>query len=47
MPWTTSLLLLDEVGHTFDLQTWNRRPLPTDLRPVVTNFFDQYVKHRA
>ena len=38
------LIMLDAVGHTFDLQTWNRKPLPRDLRPVVIEFFDKYLK---
>lgn len=38
------LLLIDGVGHTFDLQTWNRKPLPLDLRPIVTEFFDRHVR---
>ena len=38
------ILLLDGVGHTFDLQTWRRKPLPQDLRPVVTGFFDRHLK---
>lgn len=33
------LILLDGVGHTFDLQTWAKKPLPRDLRPVVLEFF--------
>jgi acetyl esterase/lipase len=32
------LLLLDGVGHTFDLQTWNKQPMARDLRPVVLEF---------
>jgi acetyl esterase/lipase len=32
------ILLLDEVGHTFDLQTFARKPLPQDLRPIVLQF---------
>jgi acetyl esterase/lipase len=38
------LLLIPGIGHTFDLQHWNRKPLPQDLRPVVTSFFDQHLK---
>lgn len=38
------LMLLEGIGHTFDLQTWRRKPLPLDLRPVVTGFFDKYLK---
>jgi acetyl esterase/lipase len=37
------LILLDGVGHTFDLQTWNKKPLPRDLRPVVIGFLNQYL----
>jgi acetyl esterase/lipase len=32
------LLLLDGVGHSFDLQSWSNRPLPRDLRPVMLEF---------
>ena len=32
------LILLDDVGHTFDLQTWSKKPLPRDLRPVLLEF---------
>eukprot|EP01034_Spumella_vulgaris_P012799 gene12799-16301_t len=28
------LHLIDGIGHTFDLQTWNKKPLPQDLRPA-------------
>ena len=38
------LLLLAEVGHTFDLEKWGRKPLPRDLRPVVLGFFDKHLK---
>jgi acetyl esterase/lipase len=38
------LMMIPGVGHTFDLQTWSRKPLPTDLRPVVIGFFDRYLK---
>jgi dipeptidyl aminopeptidase/acylaminoacyl peptidase len=37
------LVLLDGVGHTFDLTTWNRKPLPRDLRPVVLDFLAQHL----
>jgi len=40
------LILLAGVGHTFDLQTWAKKPLPQDLRPVVTGFFDRHLKPR-
>jgi acetyl esterase/lipase len=38
------LILLPDIGHTFDLQTWSRKPLPMDLRPIVTRFFDSHLK---
>ncbi len=38
------LILLPGVGHTFDLEQWQRKPLPQDLRPVVVGFFDQHLK---
>jgi hypothetical protein len=38
------LILIPGIGHTFDLQTWNRKPLPQDLRPVAMEFFDKHLK---
>ncbi len=38
------MMLIPGIGHTFDLETWNRKPLPMDLRPVVTAFFDRHLK---
>ncbi len=38
------LMLIPGIGHTFDLQTWNHKPLPQDLRPVVVGFFDKHLK---
>jgi acetyl esterase/lipase len=38
------LVLIDGIGHTFDLQTWRRKPLPRDLRPLVVGFFDRHLK---
>lgn len=32
------LILFEGIGHTFDLQTWAKKPLPRDLRPVVLEF---------
>lgn len=40
------LIVVPGVGHTFDLQTWNKKPLPIDLRPIVTGFFDKHLKPR-
>ena len=41
------LLLIPGVGHTFDLQEWQHKPLPQDLRPVVVGFFDKHLKTAA
>ncbi len=41
------LILIPGVGHTFDLEQWQRKPLPQDLRPVVVGFFDQHLKRAA
>jgi len=38
------LLILDRVGHTFDLQTWAKKPLPQDLRPVFLAFLAKHLK---
>jgi acetyl esterase/lipase len=37
------LILLQGVGHTFDLTSWNKKPLPIDLRPIVLDFLAKYV----
>lgn len=37
------LVLLDGVGHTFDFEGWNHRPLPRDLRPIVTEFLAKHL----
>jgi len=38
------LIMVDGIGHTFDLQSWSKKPLPNDLRPIVTAFFDKHLK---
>lgn len=38
------LIILKDVGHTFDLQTWAGKPLPQDMRPTVIAFFDKHLK---
>ena len=35
------LHLIDGIGHTFDLQTWNKKPLPQDLRPIFLAFLER------
>lgn len=37
------LILLEGVGHTFDLTTWNEKPLPYDLRPALLGFLGRYL----
>jgi len=36
--------LIPGVGHTFDLEQWQRKPLPEDLRPLVVQFLDRHLK---
>jgi acetyl esterase/lipase len=38
------LVLLENVGHTFDLQGWQHKPLPLDVRSMVVGFFDKHLK---
>ena len=38
------VIMLEGVGHTFDLEKWKGKPLPQDLRPVVVGFFDKHLK---
>lgn len=37
------LLLIDGVGHTFDLEKWSKKPLPRDLRPVFLGFLAKHL----
>lgn len=37
------LILIEGVGHEFDLETWKERPLPFDLRPVVIDFLHRWI----
>ena len=39
--------MIPGIGHTFDFETWNRKPLPQDLRPIVLAFFDKHLKPNA
>lgn len=41
------LILLDSIGHTFDLRTWGKKPLPRDLGPVVREFLDRHLGQPA
>ncbi len=36
--------MLDGIGHTFDLETWKRKPLPIDVKSIVIGFFDKHLK---
>jgi beta-galactosidase len=37
------LVLLEGIGHTFDLTRWNHKPMPHDLRPDLLQFMAQYL----
>jgi hypothetical protein len=39
--------MIPGIGHTFDFETWNRKPLPQDLRPIALAFFDKYLNEPA
>lgn len=39
------LIMLQDVGHTFDLQGWKHKPLPVDLKATVIAFFDKHLGH--
>jgi acetyl esterase/lipase len=38
---THELHLIKGVGHTFDLEKWNKKPLPQDMRPVFLAFLER------
>jgi acetyl esterase/lipase len=38
------LHLIDGIGHTFAFQTWGKKKLPQDLRPLVLTFLDQHLR---
>ena len=40
-------VFLDGIGHTFDWETWNKQPLPRDLRPVVLAFLAKHLAPTA
>jgi acetyl esterase/lipase len=37
------LVLLENVGHGFDFTTWQKKPLPQDLRPIVLAFLRKHL----
>jgi acetyl esterase/lipase len=37
------LVMVAGAGHTFDWETWNKKPLSRDLRPVALAFFAKYL----
>ena len=37
------LVALDGIGHTFDWETWDNKPLPRDLRPVALAFLEKHI----
>ncbi len=36
-------IFIDGIGHTFDWETWNKKPLPRDLRPVALAFLAKHL----
>ena len=38
------LMLIEGVGHTFDLQSWRKQPLPVDVKSIITSFFNKHLK---
>lgn len=37
------LVVLPGIGHTFDLASWQQKPLPRDLRPVALAFLEKHL----
>ena len=35
------LHLIEGIGHTFDLEQWNKKPLPQDMRPTLLAFLER------
>ena len=40
------LVVVEGAGHTFDLETWNKKPLSRDLRPVALAFLEKHLAPR-
>ena len=38
------LILIDGIGHVFNLQYWRGNPIPKTIRPRVFAFYDKYLK---
>jgi hypothetical protein len=41
---THEFVMIDGVGHTFAWQTWGKKKMPRDLRPVALKFLATYLK---
>ncbi len=39
-------LLLDGVGHSFDWETWNKKPLPRDVKSAALTFLERHLAPR-
>jgi dipeptidyl aminopeptidase/acylaminoacyl peptidase len=37
------LVMIEGAGHTFDFETWNKKPLSRDLRPVALAFLAKHL----
>lgn len=40
---THEFILLSGVGHSFDFESWQQKPLPRDLRPVALAFLEKHL----
>jgi acetyl esterase/lipase len=38
------LVLLDGVGHTFTFETWNKKPLPRDVKTLALRFLERHLR---
>ncbi|MBN2452471.1 MAG: alpha/beta hydrolase [Lentisphaeria bacterium] len=38
------LVLIEGIGHTFNLDTWGRKPLPPEARPTVLGFLERHLR---
>lgn len=41
------LVVVPGAGHTFDWETWNKKPMSRDLRPVALAFLEKHLASRA
>ena len=44
---THELVVVPDAGHTFDFESWGKKPLSRDLRPVALAFLEKHLAPRA